>query len=139
MRPIVVVALVGLLLGVVYYASSSWMIGPDSVEPSNIVAVHQAERGLLHQPALVEFYSEDCWTCRQIQGPLADLDQEFASRIRFIYIDMDLATSQPSAVKYHVRGIPTFVLLDAQGQEVMNLAGWPGQKALADDLANNPR
>lgn len=99
-------------------------------EPSNIVAARMAESGALHEPALIEFYSDDCSICRRVQGPVAELDQRHGSQAKFVYIDTDVPSAQSLMAQYHVRGLPTFVLLDGRGKEVLNVAGWPGEQVL---------
>lgn len=130
----VVVLLSGMLLWGMYHVWISRTATLDAAEPSNIAAIHQAERGALGGPAFVDFYSDDCSICRRIQGPIAELDQRFGSQTRFIYIDTDLPAAQSSMTKYQVRGLPTFVLLDGHGQVVSEISGWPGQQALDNVL-----
>lgn len=108
--------------------------GANQPPSRRIAALQAAERGELQQPALVEFYSNDCWACRQIQGPMFFLDQRYDGKARFIYFDADSPGSQPVLAKYQVRGIPTIVLLDAHGRVAANIAGWPGEQAIADAL-----
>ncbi len=108
----------------------------QNVIPSspNIAALRAAENGLLHKPAFVEFFSNDCAICRRIQGTMRMLDLQFAGRIKFIYVDIDLPESQAFVLRYNVRGIPTFTLIDQVGRTVQSIPGWPGDVAVTAAL-----
>ena len=108
---------------------------PDTPSPSrNVLALQAAEAGALGEPALVEFYTTDCMTCRVIRGEMGVLDQQYDGRVKFIYLDADLPESRPFLAKYNVRGVPTFALLDRRGRVVSNMPGWPGELALTNAL-----
>ncbi len=134
-RASLVVFVLGILVWNVYRGWNSWVSAQSLPEPINLGALHTAESGALHEPALVEFYSNDCAICRRAQGPIAELDRQFDGQIRFIYIDTDLPVSQPSIDRYNARGLPTFVLLDESGRVVSHIDGWPGEQALDDVLS----
>jgi thioredoxin-like negative regulator of GroEL len=100
----------------------------------NALAMQSAEAGALGEPALVEFYTTECISCRAIRGEVSALDQRYDGQVQFIYLDIDLPESQPFLAKYNVRGVPTIALLDRTGRLVANLPGWPGEQAVTDAL-----
>ena len=109
---------------------------PDAPPPSrNIAALQAAEAGALGEPALVEFYTTDCLSCRAIRGTVGALDQRYDGKVKFIYLDADLSESKPYLARYNVRGVPTFALLDRRGRVSENMPGWHGEPAMKDTLS----
>jgi len=107
---------------------------PTQATPRNAALLQSAQKGALASPSFVEFYSDECASCRKIQGPLLALDERYTPRVQFIYIDIDQDFAEPFMAQYNVRGAPTFVLLDQRGQVVENIAGWSGDQAMTDAL-----
>ncbi len=58
--------------------------------PRNVAALHAAQAGALGEPALVEFYTTDCPSCRAIRAEMGVLDQRYDGKVKFIYLDADL-------------------------------------------------
>ena len=100
----------------------------------NVAALQAAQAGALGGPALVEFYTTDCLSCRAIRAEMGILDQRYDGKIKFIYLDADLAESKPFLARYNVRGVPTLALLDRRGRAVSNMPGWPGELAVTNAL-----
>jgi thiol-disulfide isomerase/thioredoxin len=109
---------------------------PQNVPPPsrNVAAIESADAGALGEPALVEFYTTDCLSCRAIRAEMGILDQRYDGKIKFIYLDADLAESKPFLARYNVRGVPTLALLDRRGRVVSNMPGWPGEPTLTNAL-----
>ena len=104
----------------------------------NVVAMQSAQAGTLGVPALIEFYTTDCMSCRAIRAEMGVLDQRYDGKIKFIYLDADLPESQPFLGQFNVRGVPTLALLNQSGHVVSNISGWPGDdeiRLLLDGLA----
>jgi thioredoxin-like negative regulator of GroEL len=100
----------------------------------NVVAMQAAQAGMLGEPALVEFYTTDCMSCRAIRAEMGILDQRYDGRIKFIYLDADLSESKSFLGQFNVRGVPTFALLSRSGNVVSNMPGWPGEGMLTNAL-----
>lgn len=106
----------------------------------NVIAIQSALAGTLGEPALVEFYTTDCESCRSIRAEMGILDQRYDGRIKFIYLDADLPESQSFLGQFNVRGFPTLALLNRSGNLVSNIPGWPGDAVInrdLDDMAGN--
>ena len=107
----------------------------------NVAAMKSAQAGTLGEPALVEFYTTDCMSCRAIRAEMGILDQRYDGKIKFVYLDADLPESQSFLARYNVRGVPTLALLDRRGRVVSNMPGWPGELSLTNalnELATQP-
>jgi len=69
------------------------------------------------QPVLVDFWAVWCGPCKAI-GPVVDkLAGEFEGRVRVAKVNVDEA--QQTALRFHVRSIPTLLLF--KGGEVVEL------------------
>jgi len=59
-------------------------------------------------PVLVDFYADWCGPCKAMAPVISELATELNEKIKVIKIDVD--RNQAVAQKYHIRGIPTFML-----------------------------
>ena len=60
-------------------------------------------------PVLVDFSAEWCTPCRVIEPVIERLAQEYDGRLAVAKVDID--TSPEIAAKYHVRSVPTVMLI----------------------------
>jgi thioredoxin 1 len=72
------------------------------------------------KPVLVEFWSESCYACRQLDGIVDALADEFQDKIIFGRVDMD--ANWDTAGAYQVKTAPT-VLLFQNDQVVQRMDG----------------
>jgi thioredoxin 1 len=71
-------------------------------------------------PVLVDFYTQSCPHCKNMEPVLARLAGEYPSQLKIVKVD---AMSSPSlALKYDVGSVPAFILFD-QGKPVTSLVG----------------
>jgi len=81
-------------------------------------------------PKFIELGSDKCVPCKMMQTVLAQLRRDYASQLSVQFIDVwkDEATARP----YNVRTIPTQVILDGSGKEVLRHTGyWPVDEAVS--------
>ena len=80
------------------------------------------------KPVLVDFYADWCGPC-QMAAPIIDkLADELKDRILIVKVDVD--QSRQVAGKYGVMSIPTVLILEADGDEIKEVAkkiGFPGE------------
>lgn len=50
----------------------------------------------------------------------------YEGQVNFVRLNVDDPDARQAVVRYGVRGTPTFVLFDADGQLRGNVPGWPG-------------
>ncbi|MGD9495212.1 MAG: thioredoxin family protein [Armatimonadota bacterium] len=86
----------------------------ESAEPAQIPPI----AGL---PAIVEFGSDECEACRQVEQLLADLAPRLRGRAGVAIVDTDVHPAE--AERWRLRIIPTQIFLDAQGNEVARHEG----------------
>lgn len=72
-------------------------------------------------PVLVDFYADWCAPCRMMAPVLDDLARERAGQLLVVKVNADQNPVSPR--QFHVRGIPTLVILQ-DGQEVARQVGF---------------
>jgi len=57
---------------------------------------------------------------------VVNLGEKYDGKIDFVRVNVDDSTARKKLQAYGVRATPTFVLLDANGQVLANVPGYPG-------------
>lgn len=57
---------------------------------------------------------------------VVNLGEKYAGKIDFVRVNVDDSAARKVLQAYGVRATPTFVLLDANGQVLANVPGYPG-------------
>ncbi len=57
---------------------------------------------------------------------VVNLGEKYDGKINFVRMNVDNPASRKGMQTYGVRVMPTFVLLDADGQVLANIQGYPG-------------
>lgn len=71
-------------------------------------------------PVLVDFHATWCGPCKVMNPVVQETAEHFGDRLTVIKVDVD--KNQAAAMKYQVRGVPTFVLF-YKGQELWRKSG----------------
>jgi len=83
------------------------------------------------EPVLVDFWATWCGPCKMIAPALDELAVSYAGRAKVVKIDID--QNRTTAMKYHVRSIPT-LLLFKDGQVQATQIGAVGKAQLATTI-----
>ncbi len=79
------------------------------------------EKAPLH---FIEFFDPDCPFCQAMEPTIEKLQDEYSGRIyKFEIVDVSTTEGLAQADEFGVFITPTFVLLDAEGNELDRLAG----------------
>ncbi|MCI5055832.1 MAG: thioredoxin [Flavobacteriales bacterium] len=84
------------------------------------------------QPVLVDFYAEWCGPCKTMMPVLDELKNEIGEQGKIVKVDVDKNTQ--TALKYQVRGVPTFVLFH-KGEIKWRQAGVVPKEILKEQIA----
>lgn len=103
----------------------------DSTEVAGISGATY-QQGL---PTVIDFYATWCGPCKAISPVFEKLKGEYSDKVNFVSIDVDQDTE--TAMKYSVSAMPTFVFLDADGNEIKRIVGADpeGLSSAVEDLA----
>lgn len=72
-------------------------------------------------PTVIDFYAEWCGPCKQIEPLFHELEKEYRGKMNFIRIDVD--KSRGDAMRFGIEAMPTFVFLNADGDEIERIIG----------------
>lgn len=101
-------------------------------------AVSNQESVVLHQmvsngkPSIVDFTASWCGPCHRMKPIFYSLADDFKDEYNFISIDID--ENPELANKYQVQAVPTFVFLDADGNEGNRITGMISKEEFRDEL-----
>lgn len=95
-----------------------------------LVAVPAAEAGV---PTILDFHSQNCPPCRKMRPEIETLRQA-----KYPIRSIDVERQAEWAERYDVREVPTFIVIDEQGQVLARSKGYQPAKDLAD-LFNQAR
>ena len=97
---------------------------------SELGRTHQLEEQAAELPMLVEFGSDTCAPCRQMEPILTDLREEY--RGRTVIKTVDVYEERERAVEQKIRVIPTQIFFDSRGNEVFRHEGFmPKEEIIA--------
>lgn len=129
-------------VGVAMLALAVWMVRPASSDQSigweDLHSFAMANDGAQNKPTLIDFAAEWCIPCREMDHTTyldADVVRE-AERFRMVKADITEENEATTQVveKYGVRGVPTVILLSANGTERDRLVGYVGPDELLEAM-----
>ena len=87
---------------------------PDGMNQGNVAEVSEGtfdtEVLTSEIPVLVDFYANWCGPCKMVAPTFEALSSEYAGRVKFVKINVDL--NQELSSRYGVMSIPTAMLFD---------------------------
>lgn len=74
-------------------------------------------------PVLLDFYSDTCVPCKKLNGPLADIEEDYEGRILVYKVNVNYEESLAS--RYEIASVPTLVFIK-DGKELVRRTGAAG-------------
>lgn len=72
----------------------------------------------------IELGSVKCVPCKMMQPIMDEIEKEYAGQVKVVFYDVWTEAGRPYAEKYRIRGIPTQVFLDENGEEYYRHLGF---------------
>lgn len=72
----------------------------------------------------IELGSVKCIPCKMMQPILDEIEKEYAGQVEVVFYDVWTPAGRPYAQKYRIRGIPTQIFLDKDGNEYFRHVGY---------------
>ena len=105
--------------------------GSAAAEADDAVLTQMVNNG---KPSVVDFSATWCGPCQKMKPVFHKLAAEFADKYNFVTIDID--ENPGLAEKYHIQVVPTFIFIDADGEEGDRISGAVEESELRDKLQN---
>lgn len=86
------------------------------------------------KPTLMEFYADWCTSCQAMAGELQQLKQEYGNQVNFVMLNVDNSKWLPEILQYRVDGIPHFVFLGVDGEEIASAIGEIPRSIMEENL-----
>ena len=88
-------------------------------------------------PTVIDFYATWCGPCKAIAPVFDVLKGEYGEKINFVSVDVD--ADNETARREGIEAMPTFVILDSEGEEIRRIVGADAEalSAAVDNLASN--
>jgi len=84
-------------------------------------------------PVLADFYSDSCVPCKRLSPVLADIEEQYADRLKVAKININFDAELTE--KYEVQAAPTLLFFE-NGQEIARLKGAIKKSDITELLQN---
>ena len=107
--------------------------------PAPKTSAHPAQAAVVPtgKPRLLEFSSKRCASCGRMAPLIKSMERDCTARDgTILQVDVDGDEGEALAERYDVRQLPTFLMIDSNGDEVERLVGEQPRQRLAIALAD---
>lgn len=114
----------GLTLGIIVALIIGYLIlrtPGDKFDSLAALEAHLADG----RPTVIEFYSNTCSICLTAKPKVDQLERDIAAQADLLRLNVKTAPGDQLAYRWQVTGLPTFFVLNDQGEIVYRRAGAP--------------
>lgn len=86
------------------------------------------------KPTLMEFYANWCTSCQAMAEDISQLEEKYADQVNFVMLNVDNSKWLPEILHYRVDGIPHFIFLGSDGEEIASAIGQQPRTVMEDNL-----
>lgn len=86
-------------------------------------------------PTVIEFYSNTCSVCLASKPKVDQLERDLADQAQLLRLNVKAGVGNQLAYRWQVTGVPTFFVLDRQGEAVYRRAGAPNTDEIKQQVA----
>lgn len=132
MKKLIFLTIIGFTL--VACGSKSNQQGNESAEESKNVATETvaSTKISVDKPTVVDFSADWCSWCKKLEPIIEKLEDKYSEAIEFKTIDTD---EHPELAKaYNIRGLPTLVFLDKNGNEIGRIEGFSSEEIIETEI-----
>ena len=85
--------------------------------------------------SLIQFSATWCNPCQMLKKIISELSDEMSDKLNFFYIDIDSELN--TATRFNIRGVPTLILMDKEGNEKIRKVGATTKANVSSWLQDN--
>lgn len=131
---LIIILIVLAVLGIFIYKKVIIDNNPDKEKIENLKTSIVEKSESAEVKKVLDFKSETCLPCKQMEVLLKELKDEFNGKVEIISIDID--EFHDIAGKYSIMYTPTVVFLDENDKEISRYVGFIGKSKLKKAIEN---
>jgi rhodanese-related sulfurtransferase len=110
---------------------TSSFLNTQTFRPNNNSLSSEIDDIMDDKPVFVFFYADWCHFCHQQMPIINELEQEYAGRLDFIYIDIN--EKQDFASEFRVNGVPTMFIISGEDEQfIKEVSGFTSKTRLKE-------
>ena len=134
-KVLVVILLIGMLAGGCAREEAQEVIGPGEQLPAEKIEIGEIQWGFslaaglrsarqANKPLLVDFHAKWCGGCKRMDRDTYSAEEVIELSRNFVCVKVDTDKYRQVAREYKVRGLPTIIFLNPEGEVIKRVVGF---------------
>lgn len=119
-----------LLSAIIFVSCSNKSEQQEKKSDENIETATDIE---IEKPMVLDFSAEWCVWCKKLEPTLKELEKKYNGSVEFQTIDTDKESQL--AATYKIKGLPTLVFINKNGEEVGRIEGFTSAENIEKEIA----
>ncbi len=119
-----------LLSAIIFVSCSNKSEQQEKKSDENIETATDIE---IEKPMVLDFSAEWCVWCKKLEPTLKELEKKYNGSVEFQTIDTDKESQL--ATTYKIKGLPTLVFINKNGEEVGRIEGFTSAENIEKEIA----